>query len=63
MSIIGSSWSDEPSPEEQYKEITGEDFYGDSRELRKQIERKIGDGYTSKTERNKLRDLLNNQDL
>lgn len=63
MSIIGSSWKDEETPEEQYESITGNKYQGDKGELHKQIEKDIDDSYTSKTERIKLMNLqskLNN---
>jgi hypothetical protein len=59
MSIIGSSWKGEETPQEQYKNITGNEFHGTENELRKQIEKDIGSGYTSRIERSKLRDLNN----
>lgn len=59
MSIIGSSWKEEPTPEDQYKEATGNDFYGSKEELKKQLEKDINGSHTSRSERNSLRDLLN----
>jgi hypothetical protein len=59
MGIIGSSWKDETSNEEEYNYITGSQYNGrDAKELKKDIERSINDGYCSKSEREKLRDLL-----
>lgn len=63
MSIIGNGWKDEPTPQETYQEITGEEFNGDERELRKRIEKKLEDAYTSRTERNRLQGLLNDEKL
>lgn len=57
MSMIGSSWKDDPTPEEQHKEITGREFCGSKRELEKEIQKGIDSGYSSKTERSRLRDL------
>lgn len=57
MAMIGGGWKEEPTPEEQYEEITGRKFHGTRRELEKEIEKGIDDGWTSKTERNQLRDL------
>jgi len=57
MSIIGSSWKEEPTPEEQYEEITGNKFQGTQKELEKEIEKSLDNNWTSKTERSKLRDL------
>lgn len=58
MSLIGSSWKEEPSPEEIYKEITGDNFIGSKTELKKEIEKEIDNQYTSRLSRNKLQDLL-----
>lgn len=63
MALFGSSWKDEPTPEEQYNEITGEEFHGDSKELRKRIENKLQETHITKTERNKLNELLNDENL
>lgn len=57
MSIIGSSWKDEATPEEEYGDITGEEFSGSRKDLEKRISRKLEDSYTGKSERSKLRDL------
>jgi hypothetical protein len=59
MSMIGSSWEDEPTPEERYEDITGQKYFGSRRNLEKDIENEINSSYTSKTSRNQLRDLLN----
>lgn len=59
MSIIGSSWKDDPTPEERYEDITGQKYQGNIKDLSKDIEKEIDSSYTSKTGRNQLRDLLN----
>jgi hypothetical protein len=60
MAMFGSSWKQEESNEESYNKITGSKYSGrSSSELRKDIEKSINDPYSSKTERNALRDLLN----
>lgn len=56
MGIIGSSWKDEETPEEQYKNITGQDYQGDN--LRKDIEMELDSKYTSRNARRQLLDLL-----
>lgn len=55
MSIIGGSWKAEDSHEEQYSQITGEELVGSN--LNKRIEQKLGDSYTSRTERKQLQEL------
>lgn len=59
MSILGSNWKEEETPQEKYDKIIGGEFYGDENELRKQIEKDIDNNFTSKTERRDLMDLFN----
>ena len=60
MSIIGSSWKEEPSNEEKYNEITGREYSGLSDEqLSRRIEKDLqNDLWLSRYERNRLEDLL-----
>ncbi len=53
MSIFFNNWKYEPSDGEKFTEITGEE----TTEPAKDIERKIGDAYTTRSERKKLMDL------
>ena len=60
MGIIGSSWkNEEPSEDEiqQFKNITGEEFYGSKRNLQKRIDTLKQSNWTSRTERKNLIDL------
>ena len=57
MSLIGSNWKDEESASEAYRNIVGSSFMNldlSESELRKEIERKLADPYTSRTERSQL---------
>lgn len=62
MSLIGSNWKEEKSHEEQYNEIKGREYLGNN--LNKEIDKEIDDNWTSRLERQKLRDLkekINNE--
>ena len=62
MSIIGSSWKeDSPSDKEieRFKEITGEEFNGSSKEFERRIKINKESGYASKKEAKDLSDLEN----
>ena len=51
MPLFGRSWDDdEPTykEKEEYKRLTGVDFQGSREELKKQVERDIDDGFTSR---------------
>lgn len=39
MAMFGSSWKDDPTPEERYEEITGYKFDGDNKKLKSHIDR------------------------
>ena len=60
MPLFGRSWDDdEPTykEKEEYKRLTGVDFQGPREELKKQVERDIDDGFTSRGERSGLLDF------
>jgi hypothetical protein len=57
MSLF-SHWKEEETNEEKFNNITGSTEQGRTEsELKKDIERKLSDNYTSRTERNKLLNL------
>lgn len=58
MGIIGGNWKDEETNEEKYVNIVGGTIVGRSeKEIDKEIDKSLEDGYTSRSERTKLMDL------
>lgn len=60
MSLIGSSWKEDyPSDEEvgRFEKITGEKFYGSTKELKRRIEKSRDSGHSSRKETSDLLDL------
>lgn len=57
MSIIGSSWKDEETPEEKFEQITGYKLSSD--EIPKEIDKRLESNWISRSERQELKDLQN----